>query len=87
MSLAQRLKRAFNIDVSTGDTCVGAVKVIASIEGPVGGVHEWLNIPLERCCAAREAGGEAFDGFGQIRSTRFRWHVKVRFGHEQPMMF
>ena len=66
MSLAQRLKRAFNIDISTCDTCVGAVKVIASIEGPVGGVHEWLNIPLERCCAAREAGEKHSTDLGKF---------------------
>ncbi|MCP4332979.1 MAG: IS91 family transposase, partial [Gammaproteobacteria bacterium] len=34
MSWAQRLKRVFNIDISTCDACGGAVKVIASIEGP-----------------------------------------------------
>ncbi len=38
MTWAQRLKRVFNIDVSTCDACGGAVKIIASIEdrsGPV----------------------------------------------------
>ncbi len=35
MTWAQRLKRVFNIDVSTCDACGGAVKIIASIEDPV----------------------------------------------------
>ena len=35
MSWAQRLKRVFNIDISTCDVCGSAVKVIASIEDPV----------------------------------------------------
>jgi hypothetical protein len=35
MSWAQRLKRVFNIDISTCDACGSAVKVIASIEDPV----------------------------------------------------
>ena len=34
MNWAQRLKRVFNIDISTCDACGGAVKVIASIEDP-----------------------------------------------------
>ena len=34
MSWAQRLKRVFNIDISTCDVCGSAVKVIASIEDP-----------------------------------------------------
>ncbi|MCP4874124.1 MAG: IS91 family transposase [Gammaproteobacteria bacterium] len=35
MTWAQRLKRVFNIDISTCDACGGAVRVIASIEDPV----------------------------------------------------
>jgi len=35
MSWAQRLKRVFNIDISTCDVCGSAVKVIAGIEAPV----------------------------------------------------
>lgn len=35
MSWAVRLKRAFNIDISTCETCGGAVKVIACIDDPV----------------------------------------------------
>ncbi len=35
MTWAQRLKRVFNIDITTCETCGGAVKVIASIEDPV----------------------------------------------------
>jgi len=34
MSWAQHLKRVFNIDVSTCDTCGSAVRVIVSIEDP-----------------------------------------------------
>ena len=34
MTWAQRLKRVFNIDITTCETCGGAVKVIASIEDP-----------------------------------------------------
>ena len=34
MSLAQRLKRVFNIDVTICSCCGGAVKIIASIENP-----------------------------------------------------
>ena len=35
MTLAQRLKRVFDIDVETCRTCGGGVKVIACIEDPV----------------------------------------------------
>jgi hypothetical protein len=35
MSWVQRLKRVFNIEISTCDVCGSAVKVIASIEDPV----------------------------------------------------
>ncbi len=35
MTWAQRLKRVFNIDISTCDACGCAVRVIASIEDPV----------------------------------------------------
>ena len=34
MTWAQRLKLVFNIDIETCSKCVGAVKVIASIEDP-----------------------------------------------------
>jgi hypothetical protein len=34
MHWAQRLKRVFNIDVTTCDQCGGKVKVIACIEAP-----------------------------------------------------
>jgi hypothetical protein len=34
MSWAQRLKRAFNIDIETCRECGGAMKVIACIEAP-----------------------------------------------------
>ena len=35
MTWAQRLKRVFDIDVTTCCECVGDVKIIASIEDPV----------------------------------------------------
>jgi len=34
MTWAQRLKRVFNIDVSTCGHCGGAVRIVASIEEP-----------------------------------------------------
>ena len=34
MTWAKRLKRVFNIDIETCDTCRGNAKVIASIEDP-----------------------------------------------------
>ena len=34
MTLAQRLKRVFTIDIETCEQCGGAIKVIASIEDP-----------------------------------------------------
>lgn len=34
MTLAQRLKRVFTIDIETCEQCAEAVKVIASIEDP-----------------------------------------------------
>jgi hypothetical protein len=36
MTWAQRLKRVFNIDIETCEQCVGAVKVIASIDKSAG---------------------------------------------------
>ena len=35
MTWAQRLKRVFNINIETCQTCGGPMKVIASIEDPV----------------------------------------------------
>ncbi len=35
MTWAQRLKRAFNIDIHTCAICGGAVKIIACIDDPV----------------------------------------------------
>ena len=35
LTWAQRLKRVFNIDIETCQTCGGAMKVIACIEDPV----------------------------------------------------
>ena len=35
MTWAQRLKRVFNIDIETCNSCGGAVKIIACIEDPV----------------------------------------------------
>ena len=35
MTWAQRLKRAFNIDIETCEACGGAVKIIACIDDPV----------------------------------------------------
>jgi hypothetical protein len=35
MTWAMRLKRAFNIDIKTGQACGGAVKVLACIDDPV----------------------------------------------------
>jgi len=35
MTWAQRLKRVFNIDIETCNTCGGLVKIIACIEDPL----------------------------------------------------
>jgi len=52
MSWAQRLKRVFNIDISTCDVCGSAVKVIASIEAPV--VIKQILAHLERKAESKE---------------------------------
>jgi hypothetical protein len=52
MTWAQRLKRVFNIDVSTCDACGGAVKIIASIEDPV--VIKQILAHLERKAESKE---------------------------------
>ena len=52
MSWAQRLKRVFNIDISTCDVCGSAVKVIASIEDPV--VIKQILAHLERKAESKE---------------------------------
>jgi len=52
MSWAQRLKRVFNIDISTCDACGGAVKVIASIEAPA--VIKQILAQLQRKAEAKE---------------------------------
>ena len=35
MTLAQRLKRVFNIDIEICNSCIGRLKIIACIEDPV----------------------------------------------------
>ena len=52
MTWAQRLKRVFNIDVSTCDACGGAVKIIASIEDPV--VIKQILAHLQRKAESKE---------------------------------
>ena len=52
MTWAQRLKRVFNIDVSTCDACGGAVKIIASIEDPV--VIKLILAHLQRKAESKE---------------------------------
>jgi len=52
MSWAQRLKRVFNIDISTCDVCGSAVKVIAGIEAPV--VIKQILAHLERKAESKE---------------------------------
>ena len=52
MTWAQRLKRVFNIDISTCDACGGAVKIIASIENPV--VIKQILTHLERRAGPKE---------------------------------
>ena len=52
MTWAQRLKRVFNIDISTCDACGGAVKIIASIEDPV--VIKQILAYLERKAEPKE---------------------------------
>ena len=52
MSWAQRLKRVFNIDISTCDVCGSAVKVIASIEAPV--VIKQIPAHMERKAESKE---------------------------------
>ncbi len=46
MNWAQRLKRVFNIDVETCNSCGGQVKIIACIEDPV--VIEKILTHIER---------------------------------------
>ena len=52
MTWAQRLKRVFNIDITTCETCGGAVKVIASIEDPA--VIKQILAHLERKAESKE---------------------------------
>jgi hypothetical protein len=52
MSWAQRLKRVFNIDISTCETCGGAVNVIASIEDPA--VIKQILAHLQRKAESKE---------------------------------
>jgi len=52
MTWAQRLKRVFNIDITTCEACGGAVKVIASIEDPV--VIKQILACLERNAESNE---------------------------------
>ncbi len=52
MTLAQRLKRVFNIDITTCGECGGAVKVIASIEDPA--VIKQILAHLERKTETKE---------------------------------
>ena len=46
MTWAQRLKRVFNIDITTCEACGGGIKIIACIEDSV--VIEKILTPLER---------------------------------------
>jgi hypothetical protein len=55
MTWAQRLKRVFNIDIETCNSCGGHVKIIACIEDPV--VIEKILTHLERKDAAATATG------------------------------
>ena len=52
MTWAQRLKRVFNIDISTCDACGGAVRVIASIEDPA--VIKQILAHLQRKAESKE---------------------------------
>jgi len=52
MTWAQRLKRVFNLDISTCDACGGAVKVIASIEEPA--VIKQILAHLQRKAESKE---------------------------------
>jgi hypothetical protein len=72
MTWAQRLKRAFGIDIETCPACGGAVRIIACIEDPV--VIEKILTPWMRerqgpklCCgrrAGRHRSGGLFDETG-----------------------
>ena len=53
MTWAQRLKRVFNIDIETCNSCGGHVKIIACIEAPA--VIEKILTHLERKDAAATA--------------------------------
>ncbi len=52
MTWAQRLKRVFNIDITTCEECGGIVKVIASIEDPA--VIKQILAHLERKAESKE---------------------------------
>ena len=52
MTWAQRLKRVFNIDITTCEECGGTVKVVASIEDPV--VIKQILVHLERKAESKE---------------------------------
>ena len=52
MTWAQRLKRVFNIDITTCEECGGTVKVIASIEDPT--VIKQILAHLERKAESKE---------------------------------
>jgi hypothetical protein len=67
MTWAQRLKRVFNIDISTCETCGGAVKVIAetsdrSIEDPA--VIKQILAHLQRKAESKE-----FNSLPESRAT------------------
>ena len=52
MTWAQRLKRVFNIDITTCEECGGAAKVIASIEDPA--VIKQIRTHLQRKAESKE---------------------------------
>jgi hypothetical protein len=67
MSWAQRLKRAFDIDIEVCERCGGMVKIIASIEDPevIGRILEHLqsSAAAQVRPSARAPPGESADLF------------------------
>ena len=77
MTWTQRLKRVFNIDISTCVACGGAVKIIASIEDPV--LIKQILAHLERKAKSKE-----YDPLQESRVSaagRSETIWQIHFGH------
>jgi hypothetical protein len=61
MTWAQRLKRVFNIDVSTCGHCGGAVRIVARIEEPTAIREKWPRTARRRAPAMPKSDSRTSD--------------------------